>query len=65
MENLENKINFSEITTMAEYREYIKQTSAAWYQRNKEYKKQYAKAYYQKKKLEKEKGNKELENKER
>ena len=63
MENLENKINFSEITTMAEYREYIKQTSKAWYQRNKEYKKQYAKAYYQKKKLEKAK--KELKNKEK
>lgn len=63
MENLENKINFSEITTMEEYREYIKQTSAAWYQRNKEYKKQYAKAYYQKKKLEKAK--EELKNKEK
>ena len=60
MKNQENRINFSEITTMSEYREYIKQTSAAWYQRNKEYKKQYAKAYYQKKKLEKEnKENKE------
>ena len=65
MENNENKINFSDITTMSEYREYIKQTSAAWYQRNKEYKKQYAKAYYQKKKLEKEKAKKELENKEK
>ena len=63
MENLENKINFSEITSMEEYREYIRQTSAAWYQRNKEYKKQYAKAYYEKKKLEKAK--KELKNKEK
>lgn len=63
MENQENKINFSEITTMKEYREYIRQTSAAWYQRNKEYKKQYAKAYYEKKKLEKAK--KELKNKEK
>lgn len=50
--NIENKINFSDITTMAEYREYIRQTSKAWYKRNSEYKKQYAKAYYQKKKLE-------------
>ena len=63
MENQENRINFSEITTMSEYREYIRQTSKAWYIRNKEYKKQYAKAYYQKKKLEKAK--KELENKEK
>lgn len=59
---MQEKIIFSEITTMEEYREYIKQTSAAWYQRNKEYKKQYAKAYYQKKKLEK---AKEKENKEK
>ena len=65
MENLENKINFSEIQTMEEYREYIRQTSKAWYRKNKEYKKQYAKAYYQKKKLEKEKAKKELENKEK
>ena len=65
MKNQENKINFSEITTMAEYREYIRQTSKAWYIRNKEYKKQYAKAYYQKKKLEKEKAKEELENKEK
>ena len=63
MENQENRINFSEITTMAEYREYIRQTSKDWYIRNKEYKKQYAKAYYQKKKLEKAK--KELKNKEK
>ena len=40
MENQEIKINFSDIKTMKEYREYIRQTSAAWYQRNKEYKKQ-------------------------
>ena len=52
MENLENKIIFSDIQTMDEYREYIRQTSAAWYRRNADYKKQYAKAYYQKKKLE-------------
>ena len=52
MENIENKINFSDINTMEEYKEYIRQTSAAWYRRNAEYKKQYAKAYYQKKKLE-------------
>lgn len=52
MENIENKINFSDITTMAEYKEYIRQTSKAWYQKNAEYKKQYSKAYYQKKKLE-------------
>ena len=63
MENQENRINFSEITTMAEYREYIRQTSKDWYKRNAEYKKQYSKAYYQRKKLEKAK--KELENKEK
>lgn len=52
MKNIENKINFSDITTMAEYKEYIRQTSKAWYRKNAEYKKQYSKAYYQKKKLE-------------
>lgn len=49
---MENKINFSDIQSMDEYREYIRQTSREWYKRNSEYKKQYAKAYYQKKKLE-------------
>ena len=48
---------------MEEYREYIRQTSKAWYKKNKDYKKQYAKAYYQKKKLEKAK--EELKNKEK
>lgn len=49
---MQDKINFSDIQTMDEYREYIRQTSKAWYRRNSEYKKQYSKAYYQKKKLE-------------
>lgn len=53
MENLENKINFSDIQSMDQYREYIRQKSKEWYKRNSEYKKQYSKAYYQKKKLEK------------
>ena len=44
MENIENKINFSDIQTMDEYREYIRQTSKEWYKRNAEYKKQYSKA---------------------
>lgn len=60
---MQDKINFSDIQTMDEYREYIRQTSKAWYRRNSEYKKQYAKAYYQKKKLEKAKET--LENKEK
>ena len=63
MENLENKIIFSDIQTMDEYREYSRQTSAAWYRKNADYKKQYAKAYYQKKKLEEAK--KALKNKEK
>ena len=50
---MQDKIIFSEITNMEEYREYIRQTSKDWYKRNAEYKKQYFKAYYQKKKLEK------------
>lgn len=60
---MENKINFSDIQTMEEYREYIRQTSKEWYKRHSDYKKQYAKAYYQKKKLEKAKEA--LKNKER
>lgn len=60
---MQDKINFSDIQTMDEYREYIRQTSKAWYRRNSEYKKQYAKAYYQKKKLEKAKET--LKNKEK
>lgn len=59
---MENKINFSDIETMDEYREYIRQTSKEWYKRNAEYKKQYAKTYYQKKKLKEAK--KKLQNKE-
>ena len=62
MENQDKEIIFSDIKTMEEYREYIRQTSKAWYKKNKDYKKQYAKAYYQKKKLEK---AKELQNKEK
>ena len=63
MENLENKINFSDIQSMDQYREYIRQKSKEWYKRNSEYKKQYSKAYYQKKKLEKVK--EELKNQEK
>ena len=51
MEN--NKINFSEIQTMEEYREYCRQQSKNWYKKNVKKKKAYSKAYYQKKKLEK------------
>lgn len=50
---MQDKINFSDIQSMDEYREYIRQKSKDWYKRNSEYKKQYSKAYYQKKKLEK------------
>ena len=50
---MQDKIIFSEIQNMDQYREYIRQTSKDWYKRNAEYKKQYSKAYYQKKKLEK------------
>ena len=53
MENQNKEIIFSEIESMEEYSEYIRQKSKAWYKRNSEYKKQYFKAYYQKKKLEK------------
>lgn len=53
MENTENKINFSDIQTMEEYREYMRQQSKEWYKKNSEKKKAYSKAYYQKKKLEK------------
>ena len=53
MENQNKEIIFSEIKTMDEYREYIRQKSKAWYKKNAEYKKQYFKAYYEKKKLEK------------
>ena len=60
MEN--NKINFSEIQTMEEYREYMRQQSKDWYKKNAEKKKAYSKAYYQKKKLE---NAKELQNKEK
>ena len=60
---MQDKIIFSEITNMEEYREYIRQTSKDWYKRNAEYKKQYSKAYYQRKKLEKAK--EELKNKEK
>ena len=63
MENQNKEIIFSEIETMDEYREYIRQKSKAWYKRNAEYKKQYFKAYYEKKKLEKAK--EELKNKEK
>ena len=63
IENLENKINFSDIQSMDQYREYIRQKSKEWYKRNSEYKKQYSKAYYQKKKLEKVK--EELKNQEK
>ena len=63
MENQDREIIFSEIKTMDEYREYIRQKSKAWYKKNAEYKKQYFKAYYQKKKLEKAK--EELKNKEK
>lgn len=59
---MQDKIIFSEITTMEEYKEYIRQRSKDWYRRNAEHKKQYSKAYYQKKKLEKAKEL--LENKE-
>ena len=62
MENTENKINFSDIQTIEEYREYIRQQSKEWYKKNSEKKKAYSKAYYQKKKLEK---AKELQNKEK
>ena len=61
MEN--NKINFSDIQTMEEYREYMRQQSKNWYKKNAKKKKAYSKAYYQKKKLEKAK--EELENKEK
>ena len=60
---MQDKIIFSEIANMEEYREYIRQTSKDWYKRNAEYKKQYSKAYYQRKKLEKAK--EELKNKEK
>ena len=60
---MQEKIIFSEITNMEEYREYIRQTSKDWYKRNAEYKKQYSKAYYQRKKLEKAKET--LKNKEK
>ena len=63
MKNQNKEIIFSEIETMDEYREYIRQKSKAWYRRNAEYKKQYFKAYYEKKKLEKAK--EELKNKEK
>ena len=59
---MKDKIIFSEIQTMEEYREYARQTTREWYKRNADYKKQYSKAYYQKKKLEK---AKELQNKEK
>ena len=63
MKNQDKEIIFSDIQNMDEYREYIRQTSKAWYKKNKDYKKQYAKAYYQKKQLEKAK--EELKNKEK
>ena len=53
MENQDKEIIFSNIQTIDEYREYIRQKSKAWYKRNAEYKKQYFKTYYQKKNLEK------------
>ena len=60
---MQDKIIFSDIQNMDEYREYIRQKSKDWYKRNSEYKKQYSKTYYQKKKLEKAKET--LKNKEK